>query len=62
WDVLLVLVKKRHEAPPTLAEVQQQFGRYADDLAPLTTVPVGQADYPSLQLYLYGGKNFSGLP
>ncbi len=62
WDVLLVLVKKSHEAHPTLAEEQQQFGRYADGLAPLTTVPVGQADYPSLQLYLYWGKNFNGLP
>jgi hypothetical protein len=62
WDVLLVLAKKSHEAPPTLAEVQQQFGRYAEDLTPLSTVPIGQADFPSLQLYLYWGKNFKGLP
>jgi len=62
WDVLLVLAKKSHEAPPTLAEVQQQFGRYAEDLTPLSTVPIGQADFPSLQLYLYWGKNFNGLP
>jgi hypothetical protein len=73
WDVLLVLVKKSHEAHPTLAEEQQQFGRYADDLAPYrfelgqgipwNAVPVGNwPASPSLKLYLYWGKNFNGLP
>jgi len=73
WDVLLVLAKKGYEPPPTLAEVQQQFGRYADNLAPYqveigqgipwNAVPVGNwPASPSLLLYLYWGKNFSGLP